>query len=206
MNGDQHVERTIELVQSQVRDLEQQLTEKKRMVNSLCGLIGRAPVYANADPISGGSMNIRPDEFYGKGLATAVRAILDKRNAAGMGAASVQEIYDLMIRGGFRFEAKNEANAKRALTVSLAKNTVTFHRLPNGYFGLAEWYPEAVKAKTANGAREEAKQSDKEEELEEYPNDFMVEHGHDEGEEQRQDDDAESIDNELQGKTARAKK
>ena len=32
-------------------------------------------------------------------------------------------------------------HALRNLSISLAKNTQTFTRLPNGTFGLAEWYP-----------------------------------------------------------------
>lgn len=159
----EHVSRTIELVQSQILQLEQELAEKKRMVNSLCGLIDRTPVYANADPNIGASVGIRSDEFYGKPLASVVRAILEKRNAAGLGAASLDEIYNGMMQGGYRFDAKNDATAKRALSISLAKNSVTFHKLPNGNIGLTEWYPEAAKMKAMNGKREEEETAKNEE-------------------------------------------
>jgi hypothetical protein len=66
-----------------------------------------------------------------------------------------------MLQGGFRFDAKNDGTAKRALSVSLAKNTTTFHRLPNGNIGLTEWYPEA-KTRSGNGGKDQARQAAKE--------------------------------------------
>jgi len=162
------VHQAIEQVQSEILALEQQLAEKKKAVNVLCGIVGKAPVYATTDPISGAAASIRSDEFYGKKLATAVRMILEKRSALGLGAASVDEIYDCMLQGGYRFDnAKNDATAKRALSTSLAKNTTTFHKLPNGYFGLLEWYPEAKVTKRVgeNG-------SDQEGDNENHNNDF----------------------------------
>jgi hypothetical protein len=177
---DEHVSRTIEMVQSQILNLEKELAEKKRMVNSLCGLVGRSPVYANTEPGSGISVGIRSDEFYGKPLASVVRAILEKRSAAGLWAASLDEIFEAMLQGGFRFDAKNDGTAKRALAISLSKNTVTFHRLPNGNIGLTEWYPEAAKNKPVNGSKkEEARQTEKPKpaanEEEDYVNEFAVE-------------------------------
>jgi hypothetical protein len=176
---DEHVSRTIELVQGQVLNLEQELAEKRRMVNGLCGLIGRAPVYANVEPAPGASVGIRGDEFYGKPLSSAVRSILEKRAAAGLWAATLDEIFDAMLQGGFKFEAKNAGTAKRSLAISLSKNAVTFHKLPNGTIGLTEWYPEAVKGKAGNGGKkDEPKQvepvvaSSDADTDEPYPNDF----------------------------------
>jgi hypothetical protein len=149
-----HVAKTIALVQGQVRDLERQLAEKKKIINSLCELAGQPPMYAADEPVSNGSVAIRSDEFYGKALATAVRKILEKRAGAGLGAASVSEIYDSMVKGGYKFDAKSAANAKRSLRISLTKNSVTFHKLPNGNYGLREWYPNARDAaKGTNGSK-----------------------------------------------------
>jgi hypothetical protein len=151
---DEHVSKTIAMVQAQVLDLERQLADRKRMVNSLCDLIGRARVYADTEPRPGASIGIRGDEFYGKPLASAVRSILEKRAAAGLWAAELDEIFDAMKLGGFRFDAKNDVTARRSLAISLAKNSVTFHRLPNGTIGLTEWYPEV---KVKNGKKDDAK-------------------------------------------------
>jgi hypothetical protein len=138
-----HVMKTVALVQSQIRDLERELTEKKKMANSLCELAGEPQIYPSIEPTSEGSLAIRADEFYGKALATAVRKILEKRAQAGLGAATVSEIHDALVTGGFRFDAKSAANAKRSLRISLTKNSATFHKLPNGTYGLLEWYPNA---------------------------------------------------------------
>lgn len=144
---------TIKMVQQQVAELDQQLLEKKRMVNDLCKLAGRSPVYGDADLTSqSGSISRRPDEYYGKPQATVVRMILEKRHAAGLGAATVAEIYDEMVAGGYLFGGKNDDNNKRGLYISLGKNSATFHKLPNGTYGLLEWYPDVKVTRTKNGA------------------------------------------------------
>lgn len=148
-----HVLTTIELVQKQVADLDQQLLQKKRMVNDLCGLVGRPPLYGDAELMSrSATTNTRPDEYYGKPLATVVRMVLEKRQAAVLGAATVPEIYDEMVRGGYHFTASTDDNNKRSLYTSLGKNTTTFHKLPNGTYGLREWYPEVKESKAKSPA------------------------------------------------------
>jgi hypothetical protein len=63
----------------------------------------------------------------------------------------VDAIYTAMLAGGFLFDAKNDATARRSMAISLAKNSTTFHRLPNGDFGLLEWYPNIPARTKANG-------------------------------------------------------
>lgn len=64
------------------------------------------------------------------------------RRTANLGPATVGEIYDALLAGGYNFESKDTANGKRGLRVSLTKNSSIFHRLPDGKtFGLASWYP-----------------------------------------------------------------
>ena len=150
--SDDHVSKTIELVQSQISELDQQLLEKKRMVNDLCKLAGRPPIYHDAELVArNGTMARKKDEYYGKALATVVRMVLEKRKSANLGAATANEIYDEMVAGGFHFQTKNEENAKRGLYSSLGKNTTTFHRLPNGTWGLREWYPNIRPTRGSNG-------------------------------------------------------
>jgi hypothetical protein len=153
--NEEHVLGTIELLQAQVRDMEQELAETKRTVNTLCKRIRRDPIYPDTEPSHGNSP--RTDEFYGKPLASVVRTILERRQAAGMGAASIEAIFAIMKKGGYLFDAKNEGNAKRSLSISLAKNTTTFHRLPNGDFGILEWYPNIPQKARANGGDKEEK-------------------------------------------------
>jgi hypothetical protein len=153
---DEHVEKTIELVQQQVRDLEADLAEKKRMVNSLCKLIGREPIFINVEPAHAGTV-LRTDEFYGKSLTSVARTVLERRDAAGLGAASVDALYADLLRGGFQFDAKNDATAKRSLAISLAKNSYLFHRLPNGDWGLVNWYDKLPAKTKTNGNKDEEK-------------------------------------------------
>ena len=164
----EHVSRTIEMVQSQILNLEKQLSEKKRMVNGLCALVDRPAVYADTDPSAEMAVGIRSDEFYGRPLASVVKAILQKREAARLGAASLDELYDAMIRGGFKFEAKNDGTAKRSLAISISKNAA-FHRVPNGNIGLTAWYPEA---KRGNGTKAENNGQAREVDDDSYHNDF----------------------------------
>ena len=137
-------------IQGLVQMIEQdeaQIAENKRAVNRLCERAGKPPLYSDiSQPTSGQLGSIRPDQYYGLQLATAIRAILEARRAANLGAATVREIYDTLIKGGFKFEAKDE-NALRGLRQSLSKNSATFHKLPNGTYGLLEWYPGAKAAK-----------------------------------------------------------
>jgi hypothetical protein len=148
------VQQTIELVQKQIVDIEADLLEKKRMVNSLCGLIKQPPMYADADLLVSKSLGtMRSDEYYGQPLATAVRLILERRKAAGMGPATVNEIYDTLLKGGFEFNTANDDYAKRGLYSALSKNTSTFHRLRNGSYGLLAWYPNAKEARPAKATK-----------------------------------------------------
>jgi hypothetical protein len=72
---------------------------------------------------------------------------LEQRKASGLGAAGLNEIYSAIRDGGYKFESKNEDNAKISVGNNLRKSSSIFHRLPNGQYGLLEWYPLA-KAKT----------------------------------------------------------
>ena len=84
-----------------------------------------------------------------------------------MGPASVSEIYEAMLAGGYEFEAKDADNAKRGLRISLTKSSATFTKLPQGKYGLREWYP-TVKDPKARPAQKERV----EEMLEDVPDEF----------------------------------
>jgi hypothetical protein len=79
------------------------------------------------------------------------------------------EILKGLEEGGFDFEPLGwkEKDRLRSLSISLAKNTAIFHRLPNnGAFGLLAWYPEVAKRKAeaekvpVNNGTEQAKQAE----------------------------------------------
>lgn len=130
-----------------IEEAERKVAEQKRVVNGLCETAGRPLLYSNIDAASSVNLgNIQPDQFYGQPLATAMRSILEMRKATGRGPATVREIYDTLTQGGFKFEAKDE-NALRGLRQSLTKNSGVFHKLPQGSYGLLEWYPNAKPAR-----------------------------------------------------------
>jgi hypothetical protein len=118
--------------------------DTKKTINSLRKAMGLEPLYTDTGVEATGS--VRQDQFYGKGVATAAAEYLERRK--GRGACTAEEIMKGLIEGGFDFDALGwkEKDQHRLLAVSLAKNTAKFHRLPNGTFGLLEWYPEAKKA------------------------------------------------------------
>jgi len=128
----------IEQLQQQV----QQVAETKKMINSLRQRMGEEPLYPDVSPesvVGGGS---RRDLYYGKPLATAAQMYLERRKQA----CEAEEILNGLEQGGFDFAALGwkEKDRLRSLAMSLAKNTKTFHRLPNGSFGLLSWYDEKV--------------------------------------------------------------
>jgi hypothetical protein len=146
-----HVRKTIADLQRHLQDLMDEASDTKRTINSLCKTIGDPPLYKDADKKSVATIGpVRPDQYYGKALATVAREILEARQATNLGPASVAELYDKMVEGGYQFDTTNVDNAKRVLRISLAKNTATFHKLPGGTYGLREWYP-AIKDKKKNG-------------------------------------------------------
>jgi hypothetical protein len=124
----------------------------KVSVNVMCRQVGEEPMYPDAD--SGTSVSgapIRADQFYGKGLQTAVREYLDRIKRA----AGTDEIIKVLERGGFDFNEQGWAKGHRPriLAIALVKSSAMFRRLPNGMFGLESWYePRARKGKGQPGS------------------------------------------------------
>lgn len=137
------IQTVIEKFEAERRKYAAEVRRVERTINDLLKMDGRPPRYKDTDPESSMTVaNIRSDAFYGRPLATATRTYLEMRKAANLGPATVSEIYDALVSGGYLFEAKNDANAKRGLRISLSKNTATFHKLPGGEYGLLAWYPD----------------------------------------------------------------
>jgi hypothetical protein len=123
------------------RKLDEQLravAETKKTINMLLKMMGQTAAYDDASSESSGV--IRPDQYYGKGLATAAQEYLALRKQA----CQPEEIMKGLEAGGFDFDLTGwkENDRLRSLSLSLAKNTAKFHRLKNGSFGLRSWYDE----------------------------------------------------------------
>lgn len=128
-------------------------TKFKIAINQLAEVDGKPTPYPDVDahqtagapaakPAAKG-VQVRSDEFYGRALSTCVREVLQMRKTAGLGPASIEDIYAVMKDGGYAFESKDVENAMRGLGVSITKNSALFARLPSGLIGLVEWYGKA---------------------------------------------------------------
>lgn len=154
------IEIAIEEVRNLIVSLERELMEKKRTVNSLCSIIQKPPIYGDAELAeSTHQMQVNSDAYYGKETPDVIEDILRRRRASGKGAMPVNEIYDAMVAGGYYFQTANHANAKRGIYISLGKNP-KFHKLPNGSYGLTEWYPAAKEPKSKNGGADKTQEID----------------------------------------------
>jgi hypothetical protein len=83
-------------------------------------------------------------------MGTAAREYLEMRKARNLGPARPKEIHRAMVDGGFQFDTKDETVAMVSLRAMLRKNTVMFHKLPNGSYGLKSWYPHARPSKVGD--------------------------------------------------------
>lgn len=148
-----HLQKTVDDLLAKLKELEREAADTKRTINGLCALGKVDPMFPVVEVEQVAVTSIKSDTFYGQPFATAATTYLRMRKAMNMGPASVAEIYEALKSGGYQFDATNEDYAKRGVRHSLTKNTQTFHKLPNGDFGLIEWYPAIKKTKPAkNGA------------------------------------------------------
>ncbi len=171
-----HFDQSIAALRETLREQEQKVVETKRLINALSEAAGRGPVFQDVDVVSHSTLtSIQPDTFYGQPLNTSIRTVLEMRKVAGLGPATVREIYETLLKGGFEFpRAKSEKSAMDSLRISLGKSSHTFHKLPNGSYGLLAWYPAT---KTSKG---KAKTPVRDDELEDADAHDRKEGSHDE--------------------------
>lgn len=141
----------VERYQNKIAPLEAEINKYKRLVNELFKDCNEPPPYQIGDEIAATQPQgaVRPDQYYGRPIATIVKDILEARAKKNLGAISLNELFEAMKIGGYHFE-KDETNAKLSLSVTIAKNPA-FAKLPTGYIGLAQWYPEIKRKKPRNG-------------------------------------------------------
>jgi hypothetical protein len=148
------IDQTINSYCAKIQEHERAAAKIKALINSMLELDGRPPMFTEVElQTSTPTLNIRPDQFFNRPFASCVRTVLEARAGMKQGAASVDDLYAALIAGGFNFDQDDEAVAKRNLAISLGKNTATFVRLPNGLWGLKEWYPNASRVKPRTGVQ-----------------------------------------------------
>ena len=148
-----HVLKTLEDLKKGISSLEAQLNEKKKMANYLSGMAGNSDIYAVQSNEPASVMPSNGDEYYGMPAVTAIREVLNARKSANIGPATLGEIYDTLIAGGYHFDTATETNARNSLRVTLSKRSATFHKIPNGKYGLVKWYEKIKVAKKSKKAR-----------------------------------------------------
>jgi len=142
------ITKSIESLVEELNTISKRASEIKKVINQLCALKGDSPMFQDADFIpTGGNTQILPDQYFGKGLSTAVKEYLRSKGRA----AIVQEIYEALKKGGFEFPDNwKEKEQLKNLTISLSKNRYDFVIVPGAdgnAYGLWEFYPEKKREK-----------------------------------------------------------
>lgn len=135
----------------------EEVADIKRTINQLCKLAGEPLRFDDVSVESVQGRAIRPDQFFGKAQATAVKEYLKMKGSA----ATIDEIYDALLRGGYSFTG-TEKLWKRGLSIALSKNSKGFVYIKNNKsYGLPEFYPDLHLWDTKeNGKAEEESESE----------------------------------------------
>lgn len=152
---DEKLNAAVEVLMEQLKEQVKTVADTKRTINALLRQMNKEPLFQDTLPESIYNVKVRRDEYYGKPFATAAQMFLQRRKEAMSG----DEILKGLEEGGFHFDALGwrEDDRLRSLAISLAKNTAVFHRLPNGTFGLSEWYQNISKPESSDKKRERRK-------------------------------------------------
>lgn len=153
-----HIHKTIEDALAELKRHEDAALETKKLVNQLC-TFAKIPIKfpdlseTQATRIGATSRNA----FYGQPLSKCVREYLEwRKENCPTKEATLDEIMAALKEGNYDLASvsKDYDGQKRGVAISLGKNTSTFHKLPNGDFGLVAWYSNirAKRQKNANGA------------------------------------------------------
>ncbi len=152
---------------AQISAKEAELAPLKIAVNTLAKQLGQQEVYSNVGGGPGGlgqsgspvTLSWKTDQFHRRPLAGSVVEILETRKQRGLdGPASIDDIYEALKAGGYQFEGTsgNEENTKRAIKVSLTKNTAQFSKVKDDIFGLKNWYGGSSRApRKSSGSKSE---------------------------------------------------
>lgn len=135
-------EQAIQALREKLRVKEEDARQLKVVLNAFYTDEGQPAPYpdVNAEAASVSLGALRSDLFYGNTIAEAAKIYLEMRKASGFGSAPVNDIYNALKAGGYKFDTANEENAKNGLRISLRKNSSIFHQLPAGDYGLCVWY------------------------------------------------------------------
>lgn len=146
---------------SEVAAKEAEIAPLKLAANTLARKAGITEPFQNVTftgvptPSRTNSLVWRKDHFYNRSLAGSVTEILEARKSHGIdGPASIDDLYDCLKGGGFRFTGTSgDENTKRAIKITLTKNTTQFSKIDEDHFGLKKWYGPARQIRKSNGVK-----------------------------------------------------
>ena len=133
--------KAVEALNNELSKLFEREVEIKKTINNLSAMMGKPQPFSDVELSRvQNSMSIRPDQFFGKPLAGAVKEYLKMRGQA----CTPQEINDGLIAGGFEFPKDwTEKYQLRNLSISLSKNSKEFvYVKSSNAYGLWEFYPD----------------------------------------------------------------
>lgn len=140
------LEKTYELYEDKLKKLFDEVSDTKKMLNHLAKDLGRPIPFE--DVISetvGQGKKVKPDQFYNKPLATAVRDYLEMWKEA----REWQEIIQALREGGFELPRTKQAEDEARMTI--LRNTGNFSLIGDKHFGLKAWYPSDNRQKSKRG-------------------------------------------------------
>lgn len=132
------LERAISELQEKLQIKLNEAADIKKTINNICSQIGKPQIYADvaAENAVQGQLRIRPDQFVGKPLATAIKEYLKIKGKA----ATSDEIFRALKGGGLEFSGGKESIKMRNLRISLYKNPDIHYIKGSNTFGLAVNY------------------------------------------------------------------
>lgn len=134
-------EALISKAEEKLKQQEADVRATKKFINQILVFNNKLPRYPDDDPSTSIQTSFHGDEYVGKSQTTACRQILERRKAANLGPATIEELYIDLLAGGYQFDAKDAETAKRGMYQTLTRNSGIFHRLSNKKYGLTAWYP-----------------------------------------------------------------
>ncbi len=87
----------IDALLAQLQEQEREVSETKKVINSLLRRTGEAPMFPDTEPDSSARKAVRPDMYYGRPLATVTQEYLERLGHA----ATADEILSGLEAGGF---------------------------------------------------------------------------------------------------------
>lgn len=143
----EHLRKSIAELQKKLKQQLNEVNKTKQAINYLSEILGEPAPYSIEDSNVPEEILIRPDSFFGKGLATAVGEYLEMRGHA----VPVAEIMAGLKQGGYDFG--NAKYPERVLRINLSKNSSKFVQIKGSdSFGLRKWYPNLHKEEKNHGS------------------------------------------------------